>query len=108
MMATGRWDSRGRARAALALLAMLSGACTASLGEDCRSDSSACAGGYYCCTEGKCGRGMCTTGCASDRDCPAGGYCESRICWLPCASDRDCPEHLQCKRKDGKLMCRAD
>ena len=39
--------------------------CTAGLGDDCRSDTNGCGGGLYCCTEGKCGRGMCTAGCAS-------------------------------------------
>jgi len=87
--------------------ALLAG-CTAGLGDDCRSDTNGCAGGLYCCTEGKCGRGMCTAGCASDRDCPGGTYCEGRICWQPCSVDGDCADHLLCKTKDGRRMCRGD
>lgn len=84
------------------------GGCTAPLGEDCRGDNRGCGGGLYCCTEGKCGGGMCTAGCASDRDCPDNGFCESRICWRACASDADCPSNLRCKTKDGNRMCRDD
>ena len=88
-------------------LVLLAG-CAAPLGDDCRGNPSGCGGGLYCCTEGKCGRGMCTAGCASDRDCPSGGYCESRICWRPCGVDGDCADNLRCKPKDGRLMCRGD
>ncbi len=84
------------------------GACTAPLGDDCRSDARSCNGGLYCCTEGKCGRGMCTAGCGSDRDCPSGGYCEGRICWQPCSVDGDCADNLRCRSKDGRRMCRGD
>ncbi len=88
-------------------LVLLAG-CAAPLGDDCRSNTSSCSGGLYCCTEGKCGRGMCTAGCSTDRDCPDDGVCEGRICWRTCATDRDCPDHLRCKPKDGRLMCRGD
>lgn len=94
--------------ALLMTLTVLFAACTSPLGEDCRSDTSGCSSGLFCCTEGKCGRGMCTAGCASDRDCPNGGFCEGRICWRPCSDDRDCADHLRCKPKDGRLMCRGD
>ena len=103
MMMTKTWKA-----AAFVLGWMLLPGCTAGLGDDCRDDSSSCAGGLYCCSEGKCGRGMCTAGCGSDRDCPGGSYCEGRICWQPCEVDGECASHLRCKTKDGRRMCRGD
>ncbi len=94
-------------KVAAVLGALTLSGCTVGLGDDCRNGQG-CAGGLYCCTEGKCGRGMCTAGCSTDRDCPGGAYCEGRICWQPCAVDGDCADHLLCKTKDGRRMCRAD
>ncbi|MDB4929889.1 MAG: hypothetical protein JWM10_2373 [Myxococcaceae bacterium] len=94
--------------AAIAIGFLFLSGCTAGLGDDCRSDGVCGGAGLYCCAEGKCGRGMCTSGCASDRDCPSGAYCEGRICWQPCDDDGDCADHLRCKSRDGRRMCRGD
>lgn len=102
-MTTAAWKA-----AAISLGWMLLGGCTAGLGDDCRGEGDGCASGLYCCTEGKCGRGMCTAGCGSDRDCPGGSYCDGRLCWQPCDVDGDCAGHLRCKSRDGRRMCRGD
>jgi hypothetical protein len=92
---------------ALTSLILVGTACRDNLGAPC-ADSRDCSGDTYCCTEGKCGGGMCTYRCENDRGCPSDMVCRDKKCFFRCATDRDCDDGFACKEKDGRLMCVGD
>ncbi len=91
----------------LVSLALVLAACGDNVGDTC-SSADDCSGDTYCCTEGKCGGGICTYRCSSDRDCDSDMVCRDDMCLFTCETDRDCDPGFRCDEKDGRLMCVGD
>lgn len=69
--------------------------CAGAPGAACRADLD-CDVGYDCCTEPKCGGGMCTSPCRGDLDCAPGMACEHDKCFFACRHDLDCAVGQHC------------